>query len=148
MKEIEKKSHYITVVDGKSTGLLSKAFQKFRDDEKLNADEKDAITKLTDEFITCSLNPDTVHETKDVGKRIVEIAKEVNCHHCTKKCDTNCDNCKYGFPRFPLKQTIVIDRNEFNDKPDNDDIDEKGKKSTTIVRFFLMWKMYSKIKKL
>ena len=99
------------------------------DDEKLNEDEKDAITKFTDEFITCSLNPATVHETKDIGKIIVEIAEKVNCHHCTKKCDTYCDKCKYGYPRFPLKDTIVIDKKEFSDVPENDSTTQEERSS-------------------
>ena len=63
-------------------------------------------------FISCSLN------AAIVSQRVVDIALDVNCHHCTRKCE---GKCKYGFPRFPLKETIVIDKNEFcNSKEDND----------------------------
>ena len=93
-------------------GDLSNAFEKFRYDIKLTANEKHSIQIFTDMFITCSLNPDTVHDDKAKGKRIVNIVEEVNCHHCTNKCKTFEGKCKYGFPRFPLKNTLVIDKNE------------------------------------
>ena len=63
------------------------------------------------------MNPDTVHKDKDVGARIVNIAKEVNCHHCTKPCEKYENKCRYGFPRFPLKVTLVVDKHEFDDIP-------------------------------
>ena len=71
-------------------------------------------------FITCSLNPDTVHKDKIKGKRIIEIIKEVNCHHCTTKCKSFEWKCKYAFPRFPLKETLVIDKNEAKSKTEQD----------------------------
>ena len=89
---------------------LTDAFRKLRDDSELNEAEKDAIAILTDEFVTCSLNPATV------GNKAVEIALEVNCHRCTKKCE---GKCKYGFPRFPLKETLVVDKNEIGDSDDS-----------------------------
>ena len=54
-------------------------------------------------FVICSTNPALVTQ------ETVNIVKEVNIHRCTRKCTTA---CKYGFPRFPLKETIVIDKNE------------------------------------
>ena len=39
----------------------------------------------------------------------------MNCHHCTGPCEKYGDKCKYGFPRYPLKETLVIDRHEFDD---------------------------------
>jgi hypothetical protein len=81
-----------------------------RDDVELSEAEKDM-----DMFITCSLNPDTVHEDKEIGKRIIAIIKEVNRHNCTRPCKRFGDKCKYGFPKFPLKETLVIDKNEHSD---------------------------------
>ena len=85
---------------------LSSAFKKLRDDLKLNEAEKRAIVKLTDTFVTCSLN------TATAGEKAVEIALEVNCHRCTRKCK---GKCKYGFPKYPLKETLVVDKHELND---------------------------------
>ena len=100
------------------TGNLSKAFENLRHDIKLTDDEKLAIKVFTDMFITCSLNPNTVHEDKSKGKKIVDIVNEVNCHNCTKKCKSFEGKCRYSFPRYPLKETLVIDKNEFKDKLD------------------------------
>ena len=47
-------------------GTLSGAFRKFRDDVKLTETEKKAIAKFTDMFVTCSLNPNTVHDDPKV----------------------------------------------------------------------------------
>jgi hypothetical protein len=65
MKEIEKSELFKTNLPEKSgSGNLSGAFRKLRDDVKLNDSDKDAIAIFTDMFVTCSLNPDTVHEDK------------------------------------------------------------------------------------
>ena len=90
---------------------------------KLSNAEKKAIVKFTDMFVTCSLNPATIHEDKDIGHKIVNIIKEVNCHRCTNPCKKFGDKCKYGFPRFPLKETLVIDKNEFSNECEDEDFD-------------------------
>ena len=76
-----------------TTGNLSKAFEKLRHDIQLTDAEKLAIKVFTDMFITCTLNPDTVHEDKSKGKKIVDIINEVNCHNCTKKCKITSSRC-------------------------------------------------------
>ena len=126
---IENSSIFKDAKTEEQTNHLSEAFRKFRDDEKLTEEEKKAIALLTDTFITCSLNPDSVHKKIKIGQRVIAIAKEVNCHHCTKKCDINCEKCKYGFPRYPLKETLVVDKNEFSGNP-NPEI-EHGESSST-----------------
>ena len=95
----------------------SEAFKQLREDVMLSEDEKEAVANFTDMFITCSLNPDTVHDEIDLGIRIVEIVSTVNCHHCTNPCKNYSEKCKYGFPRFSLKKTIVFDKHEFEDEP-------------------------------
>jgi hypothetical protein len=94
-----------------NAGKLTDAFQKLRDDHKLTEGEKEAIVMLTDAFVTCSLNPAIVTQ------EAVNIALKVNCHYCTRKCE---NKCKYGFPRFPLKDTIVVDKHEFDDSIETD----------------------------
>ena len=71
-------------------------------------------------FCTCSLNPNTVHKELHVGKKIVDIIKQVNCHHCTSPCKKFGDKCKYGFPRYPLKETLVVDRHEFSNQSEEE----------------------------
>ena len=67
------------------------------------------------------MNPDTVHTDKDLGKLIVQIVKEVNCHNCTNTCKNFGDSCKYGFPKYPLKETLVIDKNDISSEADESD---------------------------
>ena len=121
IKEIEKSAPFQDNLAENKSGILSAAFKKLRDDVELSEAEKDAIAKLTDMFITCSLNPDTVHEDKEIGKRIIAIVKEVNCHNCTRPCKRCGDKCKYGIPKFPVKETLVIDKNELSDSAGEDD---------------------------
>ena len=61
--------------EGLSNGILSEAFKKLRDDVKLTEDEKEAIVKLTDMFVSCSLNPETAHKDKELAKKLVDIIK-------------------------------------------------------------------------
>jgi hypothetical protein len=53
----------------------------------------------------------------------VAIIKEVNCHRCTNPCEKYGDKCNYGFPRFPLNETLVIDRNEFSNESEDEEFD-------------------------
>ena len=125
IKEIEKLPQF---QEGNCrTGTLTEAFKKLRDDIKLTEAEKEAIVRLTDMFVSCSLNPDTIHEDKEIGKKIVRIIQEVNCHNCTGPCQKYGDKCKYGFPKYPLKETLVIDKNEL--LSEDDAPDEKDKKN-------------------
>ena len=123
VKEIENSAQFKEKEQGERNGILSEAFSKLREDVKLSNTEKEAIAKLTDMFVTCSLNPDTIHEDKAIGHKIVNIIKEVNCHRCTNPCEKFGDKCKYGFPRFPLKETLVIDKNEFSNECEDEDFD-------------------------
>ena len=43
---------------------------------------------------------------------------EVNSHHCTKKSKSFEGKCRYSFPRYPLKETLVIDKNESKNSSD------------------------------
>ena len=74
MKGIENSRIFKEAKTEEKSNHLSEAFRKFRDNEKLNEAEKDSIAKLTDEFITCSLNTSTVHKNIDIAERIVAIA--------------------------------------------------------------------------
>ena len=103
--------------------ILTEAFQKITHNERLTEDEKEAIVMLTDMFITWSTNPALVTQ------ETVDIVKDVNCHCCTQKCSTT---CKYGFPRYPLKETLLIDKNEPKDR--NSAGKEKGMNWENVLR--------------
>ena len=84
MKKIEKSKLFNSnLTEENRSGNLSEAFRKLRQDAKLNDSEKEAIQIFTDLFISCSLNPDTVDEDKEWGRKIVDIILAVNCHNCT-----------------------------------------------------------------
>ena len=125
IKEIEKSKTFSEKRKGENEGYLVEAFRKLRDNAKLSEKEKTTIATLTDLFVSCSLNPDTIHENGQIGKRIVEIVSTVNCHHCTGPCNRFGDKCKYGFPRYPLKDTLVVDKNEFNDSAEIENEDDE-----------------------
>ena len=105
-------------------GILSHAFIKLRENSTLSDTEKLAIQRFTDMFITCSLNENVVHEDPKKGQQIVDIIREVNCHNCTSKCQSYGGKCKYGFPRYPLKETMVVDKNE--PKVNSDSLNNKN----------------------
>ena len=95
-----------------------------RHNSKLTNLEKTAVQRFADMFISCSLNPHTVHDDPCRGQKIVDIIKEVNCHNCTSKCQSFGGKCRYAFPRYPLKDTLVIDKNE--EKEDSNSSEQKN----------------------
>ena len=119
LQEIEK--------DMQTAGNLNQAFLNLRHDVPLSDNEKAAISKFTDKFVTCSNNPNTVHRDAEVGARIVEKVNAVNTHRCTGPCSKYGGRCKYNFPRFPLKDTVVLDKNEVDSTLENN-AEEKRKK--------------------
>ena len=130
IKEMEKSE--IFKEKGIDNEILSEAFKKLRDDVKLTEDEKEAIVILTDMFVSCSLNPDTIHENKELGKKLVEIIKSVNCHNCTRPCEKYGDKCKYGYPKFPLKKTLFIDKHGTSELTKNDENEKTNYKKILI----------------
>ena len=67
------------------------------DDQLPSDDEKYALEKYIELFVTCSLkNP----ETRD-------IAMDVQIHHHTKTCQSRGPNCRFFFPQFPSLKTII-----------------------------------------
>ena len=82
---------------------LVPAFKKLKYEEKLSAEEKKSLEIFTDKFITCSLNPDIMTQ------EVVDIVQAVNIHRCTIKCN---NRCKYGFPRYPVRETTFLDKKE------------------------------------
>ena len=111
IKEIEKLPLYRSKFRGREDqgSILSEAFKNLRSDTKLNDTEKEALRTFTDMFITCTLN------SKKVGQRVANIAKEVNKHHCTKSCRKYETKCRFDFPKLPLKETLIIDKYEFTE---------------------------------
>ena len=86
---------------GRMHGLKS-AFKKLRHDGKLTSNEKESLRKFIDTYTTVSTHENTV------GKRVANIAQEVNRHHHTKTCRKHDTSCRFGYPRFPSLFTIIV----------------------------------------
>ena len=71
--------------------------RKIKEDEDLNTHEKEALVEFADLFISCSL--------KDPSSG--EIVKHVNMHHHTKTCRKYGCSCRFYYPRFPTRRTII-----------------------------------------
>ena len=61
----------------------------------------------------------------------MEKAKDVNFHHCTNPFKQFGDKCKYGFPRYPLKKTLVVDKHELPNEPGQGNFEDKEKSRKT-----------------
>ena len=81
---------------------VDEPFKKIRRMEPLNSKNRTVLTKLIDEFSTCSTHPPIV------GADVAKIAKEVNTHRhtatCTKRGGTE---CRFRYPREPAPYTII-----------------------------------------
>ena len=84
---------------------LMRAFEKLKDEKLLDQFEQEDVERYTDAFATCSRNPEVV------GKRVVEVAEEVNCHNHSKSCKKSGHKCRFNFPKFPLPRTRFVDKN-------------------------------------
>ena len=81
----------------KKKNVIIDAFEKIREEEKLEKVHKRYISEFADLFISCSLkNARTKH--------IVEI---VQMHRHTKACRKYCSKCRFFYPRFPALRTLV-----------------------------------------
>ena len=95
-------------VDGMEQGDLQSAFKTMSERQPVTAEEKKALEQFTDEFVTCSKNPQVA------GKKAVKIAKEVNWHGHSQSCRKKSaqGKCRFNFPKYPLQKTEFIDANK------------------------------------
>ena len=76
---------------------LKDIMYSLRNNEHLNVNQLAVLEKFVDTFVSCSLKDPNVKN----------IAKEVQVHKHTKTCKKKGTVCRFGFPRFPSKQTII-----------------------------------------
>ena len=79
--------------EGPEFQTLTNAFRKMRQNENIKQEETDELARFVDKFVTCSLNPAKLESWVSDGKRLAQIAREVQQHHHTMTCrkyDTNC----------------------------------------------------------
>ena len=80
---------------------ISQTFEKLRNEQDLEPNEKKSLINFIDEYTTVSLCKD------EVGKKVVQIAKEVNRHSHSKTCRKRSTTCRFNYPKFPIWTTIV-----------------------------------------
>ena len=82
---------------------LSSAFKKLKNIEELTESEKEALKNFIDEFTTVSTNEATV------GEIVSRMVLEVNMHSHTKSCRKYDCPCRFLYPRFPSRRTIIAE---------------------------------------
>ena len=80
---------------------ISSAFKKLKNNENLLDGEIEALKNFIDEFTTVSTN-----ECK-VGEKVSKIVLQVNIHCHTKSCRKYDCPCRFFYPRFPSRKTII-----------------------------------------
>ena len=80
---------------------ISSAFRKLKNNEYLTNGEIEALKNFIDEFTTVSTN-----ECR-VGEKVSRIVCQVNIHCHTKSCRKYDCPCRFLYPRFPSRRTII-----------------------------------------
>jgi hypothetical protein len=80
--------------------------------------DSEKIPELIDQLMTCKL--------PEKNTKLRKIVEEVQFHHHTKSCRKYNNNCRFNYPRYPSKKTIIA-----KPFPDTMDQDEKQKKLET-----------------
>lgn len=93
---------------------IDTAFVKLRTGKTLDPREKKSLVNFIDDFTTVSLCP------AEVGKAVVDIAKEVNHHHHTQTCRKHETICRFNYPKYPIWKTVVAEpyEAEFEEEKD------------------------------
>ena len=86
--------------------VLKSVFQKFKNDENLEACEENEVIRYIDTFVTCTQNKDEAKKLllrecgdKDaIAARAVEIASTVNKHTHNKTCRKYNTRCRFNYP--------------------------------------------------
>ena len=95
--------------------IIKAAFNKFRHDDNLSAEEEMEVIKFIDTFVTCSSDKDEakkllIRECGDknaVAEKAVDIAKTVNKHKHNRTCRKYNTKCRFNYPKYPSTRTII-----------------------------------------
>ena len=83
---------------------LSNAMGSLQSSTPLTQAQKGSLKTFVDRFVTCSLQ-----------NSVTKIVSEVQIHHHSKSCRKYGTNCRFSYPRFPSKQTIIAEPLQQND---------------------------------
>ena len=84
--------------------VLIDAYENLRKSKKLTNAERRSLELFADKFCKCSLNEN------EVGEKVAKIAEDVNEHGHSKSCRKGEFKCRWKFPRFPLAETVFVDK--------------------------------------
>ena len=105
----------------KQSENLKVAFSKLRETQHLETGERKELEDYVDKFITCSMNADKLSQKVSNGKKLMELAQEVQQHSHTRTCHKYDDSCRFHKPTFPIKKTTIFQK-EIN--PDDTQADK------------------------
>ena len=111
--------------------LIKSAFTKFRHDNNLLLEKEIEVTKFIDTFVTCSSDPAEVEplilrECKNkqaMAERAVNIAVEVNQHKHSRSCRKYGTSCRFHYPKYPSRRTVITKPPEIFYKQQLDELD-------------------------
>lgn len=101
--------------NGLDNKIIKDAFNKFRHDDNLSAEEEMEVIKFIDTFVTCSSDKNEAKNllirecgNKDaVAEKAVDIAKTVNEHKHNRTCRKYNTKCRFSYPKYPSTRTII-----------------------------------------
>ena len=123
----------------KSLENLEQAFKSLRQKGELSGEEEHALINFAEMFTTCTLNCEKAAEhlrmeenTKEEGRKIIQIVEQCQVHHHTKTCRKGgANNCRFNFPKYPMWKTVLAG-GVSGDTPE--DKEEKIARNHTILR--------------
>ena len=80
---------------------IKSAFKSLRSNKDLTKKDVEVLANFANEFTTVTSHPSIV------GKDVSTIAKEVNLHHHTHTCRKYNNDCRFGFEKLPLPETLI-----------------------------------------
>ena len=101
--------------DGLDNKVIKAAFNQFRHDDNLSAEEATEVIKFINTFVTCSSDKDEAKKLlirdcgdKDaIAEKAASIAKTVNKHKHNPTCRKYNTKCRFNFPKYPSTRTII-----------------------------------------
>ena len=92
---------------------LRNTFLKLKQNKVLTNLDKVCLIRFINQTVTCSLSVKKIQKfglSRKRAKRIIKMVNKVNIHHHTKSCRKYSDDCRFIFPRFPSRYTIIAQK--------------------------------------
>ena len=92
---------------------LKLTFLKLKQNKVLTNLDKICLIKFINRTVTCTLSAEKIELfglSRKRAKKILKMVKKVNIHNHTKSCKKYSDECRFIFPRFPCRYTIIAQK--------------------------------------